>query len=305
MAMHFDLVDLKLMVNIAEANSMTKGAELSNISLPAASTRIKNLEQGLGARLFYRESQGVTLTPPGQALVQHARTVMGQIEHMRGDLQAFASGVKGHLRVAANTTAMGKHLPPVLRAFLLQHPDVNVDLRERPSNDVVRAVAEGQTDIGIAAGVLHTDKLQTFPYRNDRLVLVVPRGHELAGHPAVCFADTLDYEHVGLHEARAIHLFLRQAAEKLHKPLKLRIQVSSFESICRMVDACIGLSVVPESTARPHALYLKIAIVPLLDDWAVRAMQICVRDLDVLPSFARDLVDMLVENGRAAEAIKS
>lgn len=303
--MHFDLVDLKLMVNIAETNSMTKGAELSNISLPAASTRIKNLEQGIGAKLLYRDSQGATLTPPGEALVQHARTVMGQIEHMRGDLQAFVSGVKGNLRVAANTTAMAKHLPPVLRAFLLQHPDVNVDLRERPSHDVVRAVAEGQTDIGIAADVLHTDNLQTFPYRNDRLVLVVPKGHELAGQAAVRFADTLDYEHVGLHESRAIHLFLRRAAEQLHKPLKLRIQVSSFESICRMADACVGMSVVPESTARPYALNLNIALVPLLDDWAVRAMKICVRDLDALPSFARDLVEMLVENGRAAEAIRS
>lgn len=304
MGMHFDLVDLRLMVNIAEANSMTKGAELSNISLPAASTRIKNLEQGIGAKLLYRDSQGVTLTPPGQALVQHARTVMGQIEHMRGDLQAFASGVKGNLRVAANTTAMGKHLPPVLRAFLLKHPDVNIDLRERPSHDVVRAVAEGQTDIGIAAGVLNTDNLQTFPYRHDRLVLVVPQGHELAG-PPVRFADTLDYEHVGLHESRAIHLFLRQAAEQLHKPLRLRIQVSSFESICRMIDARIGVAVVPESTARPYALSLKIVIVPLLDDWAVRALQICVRDLEALPSFARELVEELVEDARAAAVLRS
>ncbi|MBA4006247.1 MAG: LysR family transcriptional regulator, partial [Delftia sp.] len=98
MAMHFDLVDLRLMVHIADANSMTRGAELSFISLPAASTRIKNLEESIGTKLLYRTSQGVTLTPPGQAFVTHARMVLGQIEHLRGDMQEYVRGIKGHVR---------------------------------------------------------------------------------------------------------------------------------------------------------------------------------------------------------------
>ena len=144
MAMHFDLVDLRLMVHIADANSMTRGAELSFISLPAASTRIKNLEEGIGTKLLYRTSQGVTLTPPGQALVTHARRVLGQLEHLRGDMQEYVRGIKGHVRVFANTTSLGEFLPPVLRQFLRLHPDVNIDLRERLSHDIVRAVTEGR-----------------------------------------------------------------------------------------------------------------------------------------------------------------
>ncbi|MBX3704907.1 MAG: LysR family transcriptional regulator, partial [Steroidobacteraceae bacterium] len=140
MSMHFDLVDLRLMVRIAEANSLTGGAAASHMSLPAASARVKHLEERIGAKLLYRTSQGVTLTPPGQAFVQHARLVLAQIEHLRSDLQEYAKGVKGHLRVLANTTALGEFLPPVLRAYLLRHPDVNVDLRERLSDEIVRAV---------------------------------------------------------------------------------------------------------------------------------------------------------------------
>jgi DNA-binding transcriptional LysR family regulator len=113
--MHFDLVDLRLMTHIAEANSMTRGAELSCISLPAASTRIKNLEDSIGTKLLYRTSQGVTLTPPGQAFVTHARMVLSQIEHLRGDMQEYVRGIKGHLRVYANTTSLSEFLPPVLR----------------------------------------------------------------------------------------------------------------------------------------------------------------------------------------------
>jgi len=300
MALHFDLVDLRLMVRVAEANSLTRGAEASHISLPAASTRIKNLEENLGLKLLYRTSQGVTLTPPGQAFVQHARTVLAQLEHLSGDLQEYAKGIKGHLRVYANTTALGEFLPPVLKGYLLAHPDVNVDLRERLSHDIVRAVSEGQTDIGIVAGMVRTENLETLPYRRDRLVLVVPGGHALAGRTEVAFAETLDCDHVGLQESSAIHAFLRQVCDQLHRPLRLRIQVGNFEAACRMVEANVGVAILPESAARRHAQTMAIAIVPLSDPWAVREMKICVRSLEALPTFARELVDLLVGDARAA-----
>jgi len=301
MSLHFDLVDLRLIVRIAEANSLTRGAEASHISLPAASTRIKNLEEGVGTKLLYRTSQGVTLTPPGQALVQHARLVLQQIEHLRGDLQEYAKGVKGHLRVFANTTALGEYLPPVLRAFLLSHPDVNIDLREKLSHDTVRAVSEGQTDIGIIAGLVRTENLETIPYRLDRLALVVPAGHPLADAAAVDFVQTLDFDHVGLSEASAIQLFLRRVCDELHRRMKMRIQVGNFEAGCRMIEAGVGVGILPASAARRHSLSMAIKLVPLNDDWALREQQICVRSLASLPGFARDLVDLLVADARNAD----
>jgi len=300
MGMHFDLVDLRLMVRIAEANSLTRGAEASHLSLPAASTRVKNLEDSIGAKLLYRHSQGVTLTPPGQALVHHARLVLGQLEHLRGDLQSYAKGIKGQLRVFANTTALGEFLPPVLRRYLQSHPDVNIDLREKLSHDIVRAVSEGQTDIGIVAGAVRTENLETLPYRSDRLCLVVPRGHALAGGAPVPFADTLDLDHVGLHEGSAIHAFLRQVCDGLHRQLPLRIQVGNFEAACRMVESQVGVAILPASAAQRHAQTLAIETVPLADDWAQRHMLVCMRSLQALPGFARDLVDLLVADARSA-----
>ncbi|MDH4392643.1 MAG: LysR substrate-binding domain-containing protein [Aquabacterium sp.] len=300
MAMHFDLVDLRLMVRIAETNGLTRGAEASHMSLPAASTRVKNLEESIGTKLLYRTSQGVTLTPPGQAFVHHARLVLGQIEHLRGDLQSYAKGIKGHLRVFANTTALGEFLPPVLRNYLRSHPDVNIDLRERLSHDIVRAVSEGQTDIGIVAGAVRTENLETLPYRQDTLLLVLPRGHALAGAGAVAFADTLDLDHVGLHEASAIHAFLRQACDRLHRVLPTRIEVGNFEAACRMVEAGVGVSILPGSAARRHAQTMAIDTVALSDDWSLREMQICMRSLQALPAFARDLVDLLVADAELA-----
>lgn len=298
--MHFDLADLRLMVRIAEANSLTRGAEASFLSLPAASTRIKNLEEGMGAKLLYRTSQGVTLTPPGQAFVHHARAVLAQLEHLTADMQEYAKGIKGHLRVHANTTALGEFLPPVLRAYLQTHPDVNVDLRERLSNDIVRAVTEGQTDIGIVAGNVRTENLEVIPYRRDRLVLAVPEDHALATSKAVAFEDTLDIDFIGLHEASAIHGFLRQVCDGLHRNLRVRIQVGNFEAACRMIEAGVGVGVLPESAARRHAQTMAIRIVPLKDAWSLREMHICVRKLESLPGFARDLVDLLVADAESA-----
>ncbi|ONZ89630.1 LysR family transcriptional regulator, partial [Burkholderia cenocepacia] len=169
--MRFDLVDLKLFTHIAEANSLTRGAERAHLSVPAASTRIKHLEEQVGVKLLSRTSQGVTLTAPGETLLAHARRVLRQLEQLTGDLQEYASGVKGHVRVFANTTAMSEFLPGVLRHYLVDHPDVTIDMQERLSPDIVRAVQEGMIDIGIVAGDVRTDGLQAMPYRRDRLVL--------------------------------------------------------------------------------------------------------------------------------------
>ncbi len=294
--MHFDLTDLRLMVKVAEANSVTGGAQALFLSVPAASTRIKNLEESIGAKLLFRTPQGVTLTPPGQTFVQHARLVLGQLERLGGDLQEYASGIKGHLRVWASATAMGEFLPPVLRTFLRRHPDVNIDLRERLSHDIVRSVSEGKVDVGIVSGYERTEALQVVPYRRDRLVMVLPRGHALASMPAIAFADTLAFDHVGLQEGSALRAFLQRLCDDLHRSLKLRIEVSNFEGACRMIEAGVGIGVMPESAARRHAAALEIEIVALADAWSLRQMHVCVRSLDTLPQFARDLVELLVED---------
>jgi DNA-binding transcriptional LysR family regulator len=300
--MHFDLTDLRLMTEVAEANSVTGGAEAMRLSVPAASTRIKNLENAIGAKLLFRTPQGVTLTPSGQTFVQHARLVLGQMERLSSDMQEYAKGIKGHLRVWASATAMGEFLPPVLRTYLRQHPDVNIDLRERLSHDIVRSVGEGKIDVGIVSGYERTEALQVIPYRRDRLVLVVPKGHVFEALAGIEFIETLVFDHIGLQEGSALRAFLQRICDDLHRTLSLRIEVSNFEAACRMVEAGVGIGVMPESAAQRHAQVMRIAIVPLRDAWSLRQMHVCVRDLDSLPGFARDLVALLVEDCAASVA---
>ncbi len=305
MTMHFDMADLRLVVRIADANSLTKGAEASHVSLPAASTRLKHIEESVGAKLFYRTSQGVTLTPPGQALVQHARVVLAQMEHLQSDLQEYAKGIKGHLRMSANTTSLGEFLPPVLGSYLLSHPDVYVELRERSSHDSVRGVCEGRIDIGVVAGTVRTEGLEVIPYRHNRLELVVPQSHPLSEAQSVDFADTLAFDHVGLTEGTAIHSFLREECDRLHRRMTMRIQVGNFETVCRLIEVGVGIGIVPASAALRHSQTMAIESIPLRDPWAHRAQTICVRRLGDLPRFARDLVELLVADAKEAACHES
>ncbi|MFA7437949.1 LysR family transcriptional regulator [Castellaniella sp.] len=300
MATHIDLTDMQLMVHVASARSLTKGAERTHLSLPAASNRVKNMEAHLGTQLLYRTSQGVSLTPSGEALVKHARVVLRQIEHLRGDMREFASGIKGRVRVYANTTAMNEFLPAALERYLVAHPDVNIELRERLSHEVVRAVAEGVADIGLTAQASGGAGVRFLPYRTDRLVLVTHARHALAQQSCHPFASLLDYDFICLFEASAIHSFLLQAAEDQGRLLKKRVEVSNFETCCRLIAAQVGIGVIPESAALRYADSMPIAILTLEDAWALRKLHICVQETTELPAFARELVDLLVADAAAA-----
>ena len=179
--MHFDLTDLRLFLHVAEAGSITAGAARSGLALASASARVRGMEEQSGVALLERGRRGVEPTPAGRALLHHARLVAQQIERMRGELGEYARGLKGHVRLLANTAAMAEFLPEALAAFLAANPNVDIDLDERPSTEVARSVAEGLADAGVAADHADLSGLECFPFRADRLVLAVPPGHPLHG----------------------------------------------------------------------------------------------------------------------------
>jgi len=291
--MQFDLADLSLFRHVVEAGSITHGAERAHLALAAASTRIRNMEEALGAALLVRRRQGVTPTQAGRTLLAHARTILRQAERMREDLGAYGGGLAGQIRVFSNTNALTEFLPEALSSFLSTHPHVSVDLEERLSDEIVGLIAEGVADIGIVAGTVDVSSLATYPFRKDRFVLVVAREHPLAKKTKLAFAQLLDHDFVGLDRASALQRFLADKAARIGKPLRLRVQLRSFDAVCRLVECNVGIGIVPETTARRAARTLAIAVVALSDPWAPRELTICIRNLAALPPYARQLVEHL------------
>ena len=291
--MRFDLPDLGLFRHVVEAGSITQGARRANLALAAASTRIRNMEDTLGAALLVRSRQGVVPAQAGRTLLQHARAILAEAERLREDLGAYAGGLAGQIRVLSNTNALTEFLPEALSSFLAAHPQVSVDLEERLSDEIVGLIAEGVADLGIIAGTVDAASLETFPFRKDRFVLVVARDHSLAKRTNTAFAQVLDYDFVGLDRSSALQRFLADKAARVGQPLRLRIQLRSFDAVCRMVECNVGIGIVPETTAHRVSRSMAIADVALTDAWALRDLTICVRRLRDLPPFARRLVEHL------------
>ena len=296
-----DFVDLRLLVNVAEAKSLTRGAELSALSLAAASMRVKNIETALGTPLFYRDAKrGTSVTPAGEALVRHAQLIFAQMDRMSAELRQFAKGVKGHVRLYANTTALSDFLPRVLGNFLASHPLVNIDLRELPSAGIARAVKDGTADLGIVSGHVSTAGLTTFPYYVDHLVLVTAANHPLAGRESIGFAEALEHDFIGRDTGSALHAFLADILTAYGRTLKLRIRVGSFEEMCRLIETGVGIGVLPISAVQRQSPADRLRVVRIEDAWSVQTLKICVRDPDTLPDFARELIAFLVADAAAA-----
>lgn len=291
--MRFDLTDLRLFCDVADAGSITAGAEKSALALAAASTRIRGMEDALGAPLLIRSRQGVTLTEAGRTLLKHARTMLAQSARLREDLSAFAGGMSGEVRLLANTNALTEFLPEALSAFLADHPQISVDLEERLSDEIVGLVAEGAADVGIVAGTVDVGALTTYPFRSDRFVVVTAKDHPLAERPAVSFAEVLDYDLVGLERSSSLQRFLVGKAAREGKPLRLRVQLRSFDAVCRLVECGVGVGVVPATTAARAAKTMALAITDLADDWAIRDLTIVVRAAGELRAYAKALVESL------------
>jgi DNA-binding transcriptional LysR family regulator len=288
--MRFDLTDLRLFLSVADSGSITKGAERAHLALASASERIRGMEETLGVALLARGRRGVRPTPAGQALLHHARLMLEQHERMKGELGAYARGLKAHVHVLCNSAAISEFLPEALGPYLADHPNVDVELEERPSYLIVQNVAQGLADLGIVADTVDLGDLQTFPFRTDRLVVVVPRRHALARRRHVALRDVVHRDFIGLSAGSALQDHLGQHAARLGHAFKLRVRVSGFDAVCRMVERGAGIGIVPDTAARRCRRAMAISIVPLSDPWALRHLTLCVRRLDALPAHAQALV---------------
>ncbi|MGU3628376.1 LysR family transcriptional regulator [Comamonas sp. C24C] len=291
--MQFDLKDLRLFVLIAQTGSLTRTSEQSHLSLAATSARIRALEEQAGMPLLIREARGVRLSAPGEAFLHHARAMLQQSRQLQADLQEYGAGLRGHVRVFANTTAVTDFMPDILAAYLTEHPHINVDLQERPNAGIAADIRDGRADLGIVAGTVDTHGLRTMHFSTDRLVLVTPDAPRWAELDHVAFSEVLHERFVGMHRGSTLQTFLDQLSQQLGATLKLRIQLSSFDTMCRMVAAGVGIAVVPETAALRYRGTQRVCRVPLTDAWAVRPRYMLVRAEQPVSAQLQELIEAI------------
>jgi DNA-binding transcriptional LysR family regulator len=296
----FDLISLRLFLTVTEESSITRAAAREHITTPAVSKRLSDLEAQLGVQLFERHSSGVRPTAAGRALEADVRSLFTTLERMQMLAGDYASGARGEVRLYANASSIVDTLPDEMRRFSRRHPHIQIRLDEGHSTEVVDAVTSGRADVGIFVPNIPAPQLETAPYRRITLALIMPSEHPLAAHARLPFAEAAAYEFVGLSDSSSIGTRIRTAAANAGIAYRTAMQVTTFEALRRMVQAGMGLGILPESCSAPYAQGLGLACIPLTDDWASYHLSLCVRRADALPTATRLLFHFLSE--QAAES---
>lgn len=284
--------DLHVFAAIAEAGSITRGAENVHLSLAAASTRLQKMEHALGTALLQRSKHGVKLTDAGRTLLRHAGRLERELEMLHAEMAAFAHGVRSTVRVLCNTAAMTEYLPPLIGRFLVEHQALDIDLRELGSQDVLSAMRQEQADIGIVADYVRTEGLNTRFFREDRLVAVFPTAQCPRQKASVPFADLLQHPFVGLPSESGLSRFIQNQAIQYGRGIHYRVRVRSLDAVVSLVADEVGIAILPETTAR-RLTSPKIDWLPLADPWANRKLLLCTTSDATLAGPAAVLLDFL------------
>lgn len=292
--MRFDLSDLRLFLNVVEQASMSLGAAATHLAPASASERIKNMEQELGMALLVRDPKGLHPTPVGVALLRHARTMLELNEEMRSELMDYAQGLRGRLRLLSNTAALSELLPALIADFLIENPNIDIDVEERESQAIVEAILSGERDAGIIAGFAATGQLELVPLAIDSLVLVTPLDHLFATLETIDFARAASHELIGLLAENALTRHLERQAALVSRRLRWRAQLPTFQAICELAAKGVGAGIVSKSAAERAAMVLHLAVIPLSDAWAHRQIYLCFRIYRDTPRH----IDKFIEHAR-------
>ncbi|MHC8943166.1 LysR family transcriptional regulator [Advenella incenata] len=289
----FDPQTLRLFLLAARSLNLTRAAQDAHMTLSALSKRISELEKQIGCELFIRRARGLELTPAGHALVEHAQLVIAAVTRLTSDMSAYSAGLRGQVRIWANTSSVIQFLPGDLAAFSRTHPAIRLSLDEKLSHEIITALTQERIDIGIFADNIPSGQVEKYFYRHDQLVVLVPRGHPLGKHKRIRFAQVLDNDFVGLSDGSSLQVRMQDAALAAGKTLRLRVQVSSFDAICRMIEAGLGVGLLPLEAVRSEIIGKGLHALALDDDWGQRTLYVGVRSAVGLKPDAQRLLDFL------------
>lgn len=281
--MRFDFTDLRLFLSVVDAGSITQGAARAHLALASASERLRGLEQDAGVPLLLRHARGVTTTDAGEALAHHARLILRQQALLRGELRDFAQGSQGTVHLHANTAALAEFLPQRLAPWLAAHPRLNVELKERTSAEIVRAIAAGLAQAGIVSSAIEAPGLVRQPLADDHLVLIAPAAHALASARALRLAEVLGEPFVGLEPGSALQEHIDEQARRAGRELAFRVRMKTFEGLCDMVAHGVGIAIIPRSIAMRLRRRHGLRPVALDEAWARRQLCLCFQNWEKLP----------------------
>lgn len=284
-----DISNLQTFVSVAETGSFSMASEQLFVTQPAISKRISALEDELGTKLFDRIGRKVNLTETGQALLPRARSILLEVEDSRRAISNLSGHIGGKLSIGTSHHIGLHRLPPVLRHFNKDYPEVELDIHFMDSEEACRAVEHGDLEIGIVTLPLTpSDLLQTQEIWPDPLSIVVGKSHPLARHKQL----TLEIlsQHTAILPATGTYTreVLERAIAHSNRKLKVGLATNYLETIKMMVSVGLGWSVLPDSM-----LNREIRKIPLKDIHLHRTLGIVWHAGRTLSNAAAAMIDLV------------
>lgn len=300
--MHYDLKDLRLFLAIADAGNLSAGATEMHMTASSASYRLKNLEYAVGSQLFVRNPKGMSLTPAGEVLLRHARSLLADALAMHAEMGAYSTNLRGSIRLLANSSSLNSFIIPSLARFLVSNANINVDLKEQESPTISQAIEEGLADIGVGAALEPRPSLHRELYAIDRLVCVVPPFHPMANRSEISYTELLAHDLVSMNRNSSNYLYLNNQARMAGRPMRVRVHVQNFNALLYMVEAGVGAAVVPASTAEEAIRQHRLVALALTDPWAHRELYLVHRNETGQPALIREFAYILLNDPKVAAA---
>ena len=292
--MHFDIADMQLFMRVASAGSLTQGAREGARSPSAASTRLRSLESQLGARLFYREPNGLTLTSAGQEFLAHAERILAEYEMARRVFQSKSYSSSGHLRVMANSASFSEIIPDVILQLLDSDPGITIDVQQKNSRQSIRGIMENEADIAFVTGEDDYGDLNSILFAVDYFSIVAPEGHPVLSAETINIAEAVKYPMLTTYGTTLFH-YLNEKIEKAGFRARYRILLNSFESIIRLVEGNAGIAIIPESVAIGFSKKYRFGYVRVQEDWTLRNRRLIFGSTDFLSPPAVAFIRVIVE----------
>ena len=293
--MRYNLITLDLFLCASKYKSLVKAAKEKNLVVSAVSKRILDLEKSVGVNLFFRKKTGVELTPAGLEMQKHCTKIFNSINIMDESIKEYSLVSSGIVRVTANLSSITQFLPEDLATFSKKFPKIKIKLKEKTSSEVISSVKESFSDIGIfSEHVENTERLRIIDYKNDTLVLVVPEYHPLVSKLTVKIKDFIKFEMVGLEKGSSLQAMIDKQVQKQNLKIKKKLETVSFEGIRGMVEAGLGISVLPTGAIKPYLKSSKLKIIEIDEEWAKRSIKIAIKNDDSIGKAGALLLNHLI-----------
>ncbi|KRB40906.1 MULTISPECIES: LysR family transcriptional regulator [unclassified Acidovorax] len=272
MTRRVDAYSLRLFAAVAQEGSIVRAAAREHIAPSALSRRLTDLEHAFGTPLLVRSPRGVQLTEAGLLVFERGQQIDQGLQQLAREVQSLDGRVAGTVRVAANTSAVVGFLPERLKTLLARHPALHVSLKELDTPEVVRSCLDDHADVGVGVCMDVPAGMERWHFASDPLLVVLPRGHVLARRSAVGFAQALEWPLIGVRAGGSLDRFVHAQALAAGRSLQMAVSVGSFDAVCRMVEAGLGIAIVPQSAAAAYAGSRHFVRRPLQEDWAAREL---------------------------------